>query len=128
MSFFAAESGFGCDNVLVYEVVLGNGTIVTASRHRNQDLFMVLKGVSILSHGLIIFEANLHKGNNNFGIVTQFTMKTFSVEKGIWGGTLVHPTSTSDAHIEALYHFGESIGSGTDLKSSAIQLHYNNPS
>ncbi len=50
ISFFATEGGFGCDNVLGYEVVLGNGTIVEASHDRNRDLFMALKGVRILPH------------------------------------------------------------------------------
>ncbi len=55
-------------------------------------------------------------------------MKTFNVKQGVWGGMLVHPVSTSDAQIEALYHFSESIDSGTDLQTSVFQFHYDNPS
>ncbi|EHK98426.1 putative 6-hydroxy-D-nicotine oxidase [Glarea lozoyensis 74030] len=54
--------GFAMDNVVNYEVVLGNGTQVSANNATNHDLFWALKG-----------------GANNFGIVTKFTMKTHQV-------------------------------------------------
>lgn len=46
MSFFSPQVGFACDNVVQYELVLGNGTIITATAMQNADLFMALKGVS----------------------------------------------------------------------------------
>jgi len=50
------------DNVVSYDVVLGNGTQVAANSSSNPDLFWALKG-----------------GSNNFGIVTKFTIKTFPI-------------------------------------------------
>lgn len=60
--YFINKYGFAMDNVVSYDVVLGNGTQVIASATQNPDLFWALKG-----------------GANNFGIVTKFSLKTYSV-------------------------------------------------
>ncbi|RDW84123.1 FAD-binding oxidoreductase [Aspergillus mulundensis] len=60
--YFVNKYGFAMDNVVEYEVVLGNGTIVTASATSHPDLFWALKG-----------------GANNFGIVTKFKLRTYEV-------------------------------------------------
>lgn len=52
------------DNVLSYDVVLGNGTRVVANKTSHPDLFWALKG-----------------GANNYGIVTKFTLKTYAIPK-----------------------------------------------
>ncbi|PYI00853.1 FAD binding domain protein [Aspergillus sclerotiicarbonarius CBS 121057] len=62
VSYFINKYGFAMDNVLSYDVVLGNGTQVIANATSNPDLFWALKG-----------------GANNFGIVTKFTLKTYSM-------------------------------------------------
>lgn len=56
------------DQVVNYEVVLADGSIVNANEETNSDLFRVLKG-----------------GGNNFGIVTRFDMTTLPF-KSIWDG------------------------------------------
>lgn len=50
------------DNVLSYDVILGNGTQVVANSSSNPDLFWALKG-----------------GANNFGIVTKFTITALPI-------------------------------------------------
>ncbi|EAW20769.1 FAD-binding oxidoreductase [Aspergillus fischeri NRRL 181] len=50
--------GLPCDNVLNFQVVLGNGTIVDANRISHSDLWWALRG-----------------GGNRFGIVTKFTLQ-----------------------------------------------------
>lgn len=62
--YFANKYGYAMDNVLSYDVVLGNGTQVKADSSRNPDLFWALKG-----------------GANNFGIVTKFTLKTYYIPR-----------------------------------------------
>jgi FAD/FMN-containing dehydrogenase len=57
---FSNKYGWALDNVYEYEVVLANGTIVSASEAHNPDLYFALRG-----------------GGNNFGIVTAFTVRTF---------------------------------------------------
>lgn len=62
--YFNNKYGYAMDNVLSYDVVLGNGTQVTAAKDSHPDLFWALKG-----------------GANNYGVVTKFTLKTYSVPK-----------------------------------------------
>lgn len=64
VSYFLNKYGFAMDNVIRYDVVLGNGTQVEASKTANCDLFWALKG-----------------GANNFGIVTKFVFKTYHIPK-----------------------------------------------
>ncbi|KAJ7229968.1 hypothetical protein GGX14DRAFT_553471 [Mycena pura] len=60
ISFLSLEHGFGFDNVVAYEVVLADGTIVVATTHSHPDLYWAIK-----------------YGSTNFGIVTRFDMTTF---------------------------------------------------
>lgn len=64
MSFHSGHRGFACDDVLSYEVVLADGSIVNANTKDNASLFKALKG-----------------GGNNFGIVTRFDMAAFPAGK-----------------------------------------------
>jgi FAD/FMN-containing dehydrogenase len=52
----STEYGWAADNVVEFEVVLADGSIVKATKTTNQDLFDSLKG-----------------GGGMFGIVTAFT-------------------------------------------------------
>ena len=60
--YFINKYGYAMDNVVNYDVVLGNGTQVQANRFLNPDLFWALKG-----------------GANNFGLVTKFTLNTYHI-------------------------------------------------
>ncbi|KAI6450586.1 hypothetical protein MCOR22_001740 [Pyricularia oryzae] len=68
VSFYGHQAGWSADNVLEYEVVLADGRTVAASADENQDLFWALKG-----------------GSANFGIVTDFKLRTFPSKK-VWAG------------------------------------------
>ncbi|KAF3012878.1 hypothetical protein E8E14_011519 [Neopestalotiopsis sp. 37M] len=58
--YFINKYGFAMDNVVSYDVVLGNGTQVVANKTDNFELFWALKG-----------------GANNFGLVTNFKLQAF---------------------------------------------------
>ena len=60
LSYLSSQYGWAVDSVVDFEVVLANGSIATASKTENVDLFNVLRG-----------------GGNNFGIVTTYTMKAY---------------------------------------------------
>ncbi|KAJ5785978.1 uncharacterized protein N7503_011190 [Penicillium pulvis] len=62
--YFNNKYGYAMDNAVSYDVVLGNGTQVTANQTSHSDLFWALKG-----------------GANNYGIVTKFTLKTYDMPK-----------------------------------------------
>jgi FAD/FMN-containing dehydrogenase len=44
LSFLSAQYGLACDNVVNYEVVLADGSIVNANANNYTDLFWALKG------------------------------------------------------------------------------------
>ncbi|KAF1956576.1 hypothetical protein CC80DRAFT_548075 [Byssothecium circinans] len=75
-------SGFTADNVIQYEVVLADGSIVTASSTANSDLFKALKG-----------------GGSNLGVVTKFVHKTFPLGN-VWGGDTAYSIDTIDQHAD----------------------------
>lgn len=39
-----SNKGFACDNVVEYELVIANGTILTVNEHTNPDIFWALRG------------------------------------------------------------------------------------
>lgn len=62
--------GIAANNVLGYEVVLADGSIVEANVNENADLFKALKG-----------------GGSNLGVVTRFDLRTFTIPPtGAYGG------------------------------------------
>lgn len=68
------------------QVVLANGSIVSATQERNPDLYFALRG----------------GGGNNFGIVTHFT--TRAVPQGLaWGGSRTYRDDQTD-HILSNLH------------------------
>jgi FAD/FMN-containing dehydrogenase len=100
ISYYSAEHGLICDNVLEFEVVLADGRVETASQASNPDLFTVLKG-----------------GNNNFGIVTSFKFRTFKYD-GMWGGLVIYPATTIQAQFKALVNFANDVDK--NVKGAAI--------
>ncbi|KAH6695209.1 FAD binding domain-containing protein [Plectosphaerella plurivora] len=70
-SFMSGKRGFSCDDVVNYEVVLADGSIVNANKGENQRLFKALKG-----------------GGSNFGIVTRFDMAAYPAGD-LYGGIFI---------------------------------------
>lgn len=73
-SFHSGKHGFACNTVQAYELVLGNGTVISVSKDTHPDLFRGLCG-----------------GSGNLGIVTRFDMAAVHLNGGkerphIWGG------------------------------------------
>ncbi|KAH7492813.1 hypothetical protein FOMA001_g1437 [Fusarium oxysporum f. sp. matthiolae] len=76
--------GLAIDVLLSCQVVLADGSIVTASSTENSDLFWALRGAG-----------------SSFGVVTQFTSKIFP-QGDIWGGMAFLPPSALPAVIKPL--------------------------
>ncbi|RYP63646.1 hypothetical protein DL769_006901 [Monosporascus sp. CRB-8-3] len=95
---FSSQFGFACDYVRRYEVVLSNGTVITADRKVNQDLWWALKG-----------------GGSNFGIVTQFELETVPIDR-IWYESRIYEPRESLRLLEAVREY--QVAAEADEKAS----------
>jgi hypothetical protein len=91
LSYFSGQYGIAADNVLNYEVVLADGSIVNANADspKYADLARALRG-----------------GTNNFGIVTRFDLKAYPYT-GVNGGLVVWPDTpqVTNSVIDAFISF-----------------------
>ena len=71
LGYLTPKYGLTIDNLISADMVLADGTAVTASAHENEDLFWAIRG-----------------GGGNFGIVTSFLFKANTVHTIIGGPTL----------------------------------------
>ncbi|KAL2757272.1 hypothetical protein ACRALDRAFT_2131719 [Sodiomyces alcalophilus JCM 7366] len=95
-SYHTQLFGLSCDNVVGYEVVLADGSVVEANADENEDLFKALKG-----------------GGSNLGIVTRFDMRTFTTPPdGAYGGLLFTSWDHLDVVVDQFVEYAASIGSG----------------
>ncbi len=90
IGYLTRTYGLSCDNLLSADVVLANGTLVTASPDHNPDLFWALRG-----------------GGGNFGVVTSLSLQLHAVDTVI-GGPILYPIEKSR---EALLLFREVMAS-----------------
>ncbi|KAF2086998.1 FAD binding domain-containing protein [Saccharata proteae CBS 121410] len=87
LSFLSSQYGWAASNFISCEVVLANGTIVTASNTTNSDLFTALKG-----------------GGNNYGIVTSYLVKAHK-QGQVWGGNLFFTADKTADLLSAVRNF-----------------------
>ncbi|KAK7450137.1 hypothetical protein VKT23_013020 [Stygiomarasmius scandens] len=132
LSFLSPAHGFSADNFVELDVVLVNGTMVTATQtNEYADLFKSLKG-----------------GGNRFGIVTRYEVRAVHVgtkeDKNWFGGSIMYPEASFDALAKAvlqytqdnndpnaaiLVYFGALVLPDNTLFSFAMaNLFHNNPS
>ncbi|KAF1987396.1 FAD-binding domain-containing protein [Aulographum hederae CBS 113979] len=81
--------GMGADNVVAFETVVANASIVSVTRENNPDLMRAMRG-----------------GGSQFGIVTQFTLQTYPVGK-IWAGIRMYGAQQQKEVFEGLHDFIE---------------------
>ncbi len=81
--WISRKYGLTVDNLLSAEVVLADGSAVTASAKENPDLFWAIRG-----------------GGGNFGVVTSFLFKCARVGPEVFTGLLVHPMDTAREYLQ----------------------------
>ncbi|KAI3391502.1 hypothetical protein diail_7200, partial [Diaporthe ilicicola] len=93
-SSLAGYHGMGSDNVLEWEVVLANGTFVTATPEQNEDLYFALAGA----------------GCGTFGVVTAVTLRAFQ-DGPVGGAQLIIDRAglDNDTFWQAFLYFQESL-------------------
>ncbi|PSK58778.1 hypothetical protein B9Z65_6793 [Elsinoe australis] len=108
VNYLINKYGFSMDQVTSYEVILGNGTLVTASSSSNPDLFWALKG-----------------GTNNFGVVTTFTFKTISVPS-VSTSIIAVGDSGVESYIQAFCDFVDDTGNNPSIGVGSVStISYN---
>lgn len=116
LSYLAAEHGFSVDALLEADVVLVNGTIVTATATNDySDLFRALKG-----------------GANRFGIVTRYKVHAIQVGTSTdlewFGGLITVCFFLSMLHTRLTHHFRQYDNSSSEalLTATANYVHNTN--
>ncbi|KAK0224250.1 hypothetical protein IW262DRAFT_882884 [Armillaria fumosa] len=101
-SYLSNQYGLALDNVIAYELVTPNATVVTVTEENDPDLFFSLKG-----------------GFNNYGIVTRFTLKAYP-QGPVWGGVVSYNASYISAFNAAAVKFCSEV---TDPKAAMVMTY-----
>ncbi|TVY40090.1 FAD-linked oxidoreductase [Lachnellula subtilissima] len=92
--FLTGQYGLVIDNLLEVELVLADGSVVTASESQNPDIFWAARGAG-----------------RNFGVAVSFTYQAHEHKNLVWGGILVFPKERLTEIVDAanhIYEVGES--------------------
>jgi FAD/FMN-containing dehydrogenase len=80
----SSRHGLACDNLVSAEVVLADGSVVTANEDENADLFWGLRG-----------------GGGNFGIVTEFEFRLHELGPQVTAGLMLWPIERAPEVVRA---------------------------
>ena len=79
VGYLTRKCGLSIDNLLSVDIVLANGSFITANADQNQDLFWAVRG-----------------GGGNFGVVTAFTFKLHPIA-AVYGGPILYDLNDAAA-------------------------------
>ena len=94
--------GLACDSMLSAELVLADGSLVTASALENPDLFWALQG-----------------GGGNFGVVTALELKLFPLSS-IYSGMAIFPYAQAKAVFDGSAAYRKTAPHGLDIQVGII--------
>lgn len=105
-SALSTSFGLAADNVLAWEAVLADGTLVTASRTNNTDLYWALSG----------------GGGGNYAVATSLTVKTFAGAT-VTGASLTFYASAAadnDTFYDAIAAFHKALPAMVDAGAMVV--------
>ncbi|MQA77924.1 MAG: FAD-binding protein [Streptosporangiales bacterium] len=97
LSWLSRRYGFAADSLLRIDLVTADGRYVTATEHRNPDLFWAVRG-----------------GGGNFGVVTSLEFRLYHVPE-VYGGSAVFPIERAAAALTFLAEHGEELPDALSL-------------
>ncbi|KAI3339005.1 hypothetical protein F4824DRAFT_508939 [Ustulina deusta] len=100
LTYFNSIYGLGADNVVNYEVVLANSSIINADAHGNRDLWWALKG-----------------SGTNFGVVTRFDVKA-TENSPYWFEGLYYAPEQIQVLLEAIVKYANAAEKDPDADIS----------
>jgi FAD/FMN-containing dehydrogenase len=104
LGWLVRKHGLALDNLLSAQVVLADGSIVTASASENDDLFWAIRG-----------------GGGNFGVVTSIEFRVHPVGT-VLAGVVVHPAEAGGAVLRRWRDFEKT--SPRELTQGALLFHF----
>lgn len=99
----SSKYGLTCDNLISAEVVLADGSIVTASEDENPDLFWGLKGAGC-----------------NFGVVTRFTYRLYELGPTVCAGLMLWPIDAAEGVLRSWRDFA--AAAPDEVSTAAVVL------
>ena len=97
----SSKYGLTCDNLVSAEVVLADGSVVTASEQENADLFWGIRG-----------------GSGNFGVVTEFEFRLHELGPIVLAGLALWPI---DRAAEVMRGWRDYVDSAPDELSTGVR-------
>ena len=88
--YLTGQYGLAIDNLLEVELVLADGSVVTASESQNSDIFWAARGAG-----------------RNFGVAVSFTYQAHEHKNLVWGGLLLFPKEKLAEIVAAANHIYE---------------------
>jgi FAD/FMN-containing dehydrogenase len=99
------KHGLACDNVLSAQVVCADGSVRTASRDVNPDLFWGIRG-----------------GGGNFGVVTSLTLRLHSLGPTVAFAGVFYPAKETAAILHGYREYFERAGDEVSTEALAITM------
>jgi FAD/FMN-containing dehydrogenase len=99
----SSKYGLACDNLISAEVVLADGTVVTASDREDEDLFWAIRG-----------------GGGNFGIVTDFEFRLHELGPIVLAGLALWPIERAPEVLRAWRDYVD--GAPDELSTACVVL------
>ncbi|PPJ53092.1 hypothetical protein CBER1_11652 [Cercospora berteroae] len=110
LSAWGAKHGWGSDSIVSADVVLADGTLVTADQQTHPDLLRALKG----------------GGAHNFGVMTSVTITLYPCD-GMWGGMQIVSDKSFPDLFGAIDHYAKNLAQDGKANLIVDIVHHNDP-